>query len=246
MIAETAVRSSKSSILLSYFEFISIINLPNRVDRRREMESQLNRLGSAPNHGRVEFFPAIRVSARDDWPSLGARGCFLSHYTVLKQARDRGLHNILVMEDDCEFKPVIADFEHEIVRTLNESPWDIVYLGYREQPYLSGPPTLVSSHRPITCAHFYAVNGTVLGRLVDFLEQVMQRPEGHPEGGPQHYDGALTMFRAQNKDMVTLIATPGLAGQRSSRSDIHSRWFDQVPGLRTAANGLRRTIRRVR
>lgn len=246
MIAEEVARSSKPSIILSYFEFVSIINLPYRVDRRREIESELKRLGSAPNPGSVEFFPAIRVSARDDWPSLGARGCFLSHYTVLKQARDRGLRNILVMEDDCEFKPVIAEFEHEIVRTLSESPWDIVHLGYSEQPHVSGTPTLESTPRPITCTHLYAVNGTIFDRLIDFLEQVMQRPDGDPEGGPQHYDGALTMFRAQNKDVVTLIAKPSLAGQRSSRSDIHSRWFDQIAGLRTVANELRRTIRRAR
>lgn len=246
MIAEAIVRRSKPSIILSYFELVSIINLPDRADRRREIESQLNRLGSAANHGSIEFFPAIRVSATDDWPSRGARGCFLSHYTVLKQARERGLRNILVMEDDCEFKPVKAEFEHEIVRTLSESTWDIVYLGHREQSDVSGTPTLISTREPISCAHLYAVNGTLLDRLIRFLEQVMHRPEGHPEGGPQHYDGALTMFRAQNKDVVTLIAVPGLAGQRSSRSDIHGRWFDQVVGLKTLANGLRRTIRRVR
>ena len=209
------------------------------------MEAQLKRLGSPPRLGRLEFFPAIRVSAIDDWPSLGARGCFLSHYTVLKQARDRSLRNILVMEDDCEFKPAIPGFEHEIVRTLSESPWDIVYLGYWEEANFSGSTTLVRTHLPIMCAHLYAVNGTILDRIVGFLEDVMQRPDGHPAGGPQHYDGALTMFRQQNKDVVTLIAEPSLAGQRSSRSDIHSRWFDKVAGLRTVANGLRRTIHRV-
>jgi glycosyl transferase, family 25 len=59
----------------------------------------------------------------------------------------------------------------------------------------------------------------------------MQRPYGHPAGGPQHYDGALTMFRVENKDLVRLIAVPNCWRQRSSRSDIHGRWFDRGPEI---------------
>ena len=51
----------------------------------------------------MEFFPAVRVTAVDDWPSLRARGCFLSHYAVFKRPLERRLQNILVMEDDYEF-----------------------------------------------------------------------------------------------------------------------------------------------
>lgn len=207
------------------------------------MERQLTKIGLRPRAGHVEFFPAVRATAVDDWPSLGARGCFLSHYTVLRQALERRLRNILVIEDDCEFAPIAEEFEHKIARTLRESPWDIVHLGHCEKPEVSGPPTLIRWDRPTRGAHLYAVELSALGPLVNYLGQVIQRPNGHPEGGPQHYDGALTMFRAQNKDLVTLIAAPSIAGQRGSRSDIHGRWFDRVPGLRAAANGVRRIIR---
>jgi glycosyl transferase, family 25 len=233
----------RSSILLNSFEFVSIINLPDRTDRRRDMERELDKIGLQSRTGHLEFFPAVRASAGGDWPSLGARGCFLSHYAVLKQALERRLQNILVMEDDCEFASTTEEFEHETVRTLRESRWDIVHLGHCEKPEISGAPVLTRWDRPTMGAHLYAVNRSALGRLVSFLEQVTQRPDGHPEGGPQHYDGALTMFRAQNKDLLTLIAAPSVAGQRSSRSDIHGRWFDRVPGLQTAVNGARRIIR---
>ena len=46
-----------------------------------------------------------------------------------------------------------------------------------------------------------------------------------------HYDGALTMFRAANPDVLTLIAQPSLGWQRSSRSDIHGHWYDKVAGV---------------
>ena len=55
------------------------------------MERELNKIGLPPKAGHVEFFPAVRATAVDDWPSLGARGCFLSHYAVLKQALKRRL-----------------------------------------------------------------------------------------------------------------------------------------------------------
>ncbi len=243
---EMTADRSEASVLLSHFEHISIINLPDRADRRKEMESELRQLGSTPKAGLVEFFPALRATAKDDWPSFGARGCFLSHYTVLKQARERGLRNILVLEDDCEFAQLLVEIQRNIVKTLSETPWDFVHLGHSERPAATETPALVRWYGPVMCTHLYAVNHAVLDRLVTFLEQVMQRPEGHPEGGPQHYDGALAMFRAQNEDLVTLLAAPNLARQRSSRSDIHGRWFDQVPGLRAAVNGLRKVSRRVR
>ena len=36
----------------------------------------------------------------------------------------------------------------------------------------------------IQTTHFYGVNGQILDRLIAFLEQLQQRPNGHPDGGP--------------------------------------------------------------
>ena len=77
-------------------------------------------------------------------------------------------------------------------------------------------------------------------RLLRFLEELQQRPPGHPDGGPMHLDGAYSTFRAQNPDVVTLIASPNLGWQRSSRSDIYpNAWFDRVPGFRQLAGAAR-------
>jgi glycosyl transferase family 25 len=96
-------------------------------------------------------------------------------------------------------------------------------------------------------AHAYAVNGNVLPRLVKHLEKVMRRPSGHPEGGRQHYDGALSTFRAQNEDIKTVIVAPSVGRQRSSRSDItENRWFDRTWGIRSMAGKLRSIKRGLR
>jgi hypothetical protein len=98
----------------------------------------------------------------------------------------------------------------------------------------------VSWNGVTSCTHFYGVNGPLVPRLIEYLEGVAARPEGHPEGGAMHYDGALSMFRERDQ-VETLFATPNLGWQRSSRSDIHPhRWFDRLRVTRLAADGLRK------
>ncbi|HVA69265.1 MAG TPA: glycosyltransferase family 25 protein [Candidatus Binataceae bacterium] len=233
-------------MLLGFFDRISVINLPERTDRRREIESALRSIHIDPRDPRVEFFAARKPARKDDWPSLGARGCFLSHSAILRDARDRRLANILIAEDDCEFAPALADSQGRIVQALAGQHWDIVYLGHVEPVAPNGAFSLIRWTEPLMTAHLYAVNRSILDRLVAFLELVERRPEGHLLGGPQHYDGALSMFRAQNPDVVTLIAAPNMAFQRSSSSDVSARWFDKMPGLNHLTNRMRRVIRRRR
>lgn len=233
-------------MLLEFFDRISVINLPQRTDRRREIESALRAIHIDPRDPRVEFFAACKPAHKDDWPSLGARGCFLSHSAILRDARDRGFANILIAEDDCEFAPALAQSQVRIVQALAGQRWDIVYLGHAEPIAPDGAFSLIHWTEPLMTTHLYAVNRSILDRLVAFLELVEHRPEGHLLGGPQHYDGALSMFRAQNPDVITLIASPNMAFQRSSSSDVTARWFDKMPGLNHLANRMRRVVRRRR
>ncbi|MCI5210545.1 MAG: hypothetical protein D3910_17540 [Candidatus Electrothrix sp. ATG2] len=72
----------------SYFGKIYVINLPERVDRRREVTAALKRIGISFAPGKVELFPAIRPTEAAGFPSPGVRGCFLSHLSVLKKAAE--------------------------------------------------------------------------------------------------------------------------------------------------------------
>ena len=56
-------------------------------------------------------------------------------------------------------------------------------------------------------------------------------------------DGGLSWFRRSNPDVVTVLAVPSLAKQRSSRSDLSPQWFDKVPVLSSAALVARRMSR---
>ena len=224
--------------LNDYFEQVQVINLLDRTDRRSQMQTQLNRAGL-----RAKFYPAVRALGAGDWPSAGAWGCFQSHFRVLESAMDAGARNLLVLEDDLDFVPQFAALEPEIVRQIAAAEWDLLYLGHLAET--SEPIRLELTEQPLMTAYFYAVNGRVLPRLVRFLNQVQMRPAGDPLGGPQHFDGALCMFRAQNPDVRTLMTMPRLGHQRPSRSDISSAWYDRLPvagGLINVARRMRRAV----
>ena len=219
-------------MLHDYFAGCSIINLPERTDRRREKERELARADIPAEL--AEFYPAIRPDSAGDFPSLGARGCFHSHLGVLRQARDRGWSNVLIMEDDLAIDPRLSTEAPRIVSELQTTDWDMAYLGHvlRDQPNESR--IFRSFTGPIATAHFFAVHSRCLSKLVLFLETVLSRPAGHADGGPMHVDGAYSTFRLQNPDLKTLVASPSLGSQRSSRSDITPGWKDRIPVLRTA------------
>jgi glycosyl transferase family 25 len=113
-----------------------------------------------------------------------------------------------------------------------EQPCDLAYFGHVEPVASRGVPQLLPFSRPLMTSHFYAIKEPALSRLIDFLEQAQIRLPGDPAGGPMHLDGALTMFRQANPDLLTRIASPNLGWQRPSRSDIHSNWFQQAPVFR--------------
>jgi Mrp family chromosome partitioning ATPase/uncharacterized protein involved in exopolysaccharide biosynthesis len=231
-----------TSSFLRAFDRICIVNLPEREDRRREVTRELARQGIDVDGRQVRFVEAIRPDAAGDFPSIGARGCYLSHLKTLKQAQADGVRRLLVLEDDAMFTPAMREAA-PLAETILGGGWQLAYPGHVE-PSLPGPLRWERTDAPLVCAHCYAVQGSALPLVIDYLEACLARPAGHPDGGAMHYDGALTMLRQARPDLVTLIASRSLASQRSSRSDIIGpSWIDRLPfaGLaRGVRNGWRR------
>lgn len=233
---------NNQSSLLSFFDKCYIINLPERGDRHQQMEVELIKLGLPKSSSQVQFFSAIKPTDKGEFPSIGARGCFLSHLAVLKQAQKEQVNNLLIMEDDLSFTRLLVEKQAQIVADLQNLQWDFVYLGHAlkfnpNQPLFF---TEISHSQPLMLAHFLCLNHQTIGELVNFLEQILQRPGGHPEGGPMHVDGAYSTFRNNHPDKTTLIANPSLGFQRSSPSNIAGyKWFDNLPIFSRFANNIR-------
>lgn len=238
-----------------FFERIYVINLEDRPDRRRQVSAELQRVGLAGE--RVEVFSARRPDDAGSFPSTGARGCYESHLAVLRQARDRGLRNVLVLEDDVVFSPQLPAAEEELLGQLSSMGWDLVHFAYGPEQSTDGTAStrfaLFPFFREIIWTTCYGVNGRSLGLLVTYLETLMRRRPGHYQGGPMPIDGAFNVFRWQYPQIVRLIAIPTIAHQRPSRSDVYPdlAWYDRFPVARSLAGmarglGFASLIRRLR
>jgi hypothetical protein len=234
--------------LANFFKGIFVINLPERVDRRREIVAELARAGV--ENSRVEIFPGIRPTEAAGFPGIGARGCFLSHLGVLKEAKRRNIAPVLILEDDLMLSRKLLEAQDSLVSVLEHQDWGFVYLGHVVDV---GPVDGVSL-RPydegVMTAHFYGVSASVRDALIEYLELVLTRQPGDPLGGPMHVDGAFSMFRAQHPEIKTLLAYPSLGGQRSLRSDIsEGNWYNKLPFLQplvARARAAKTLIKRLR
>jgi glycosyl transferase, family 25 len=214
---------------------IIVINLEHRTDRRIEMEKQLSRIG-----WRAEFFSAIRPESDANFPSVGARGCFLSHLSVLKRAQNLGAQQLVILEDDVNFAAGFAERWKLAMSVLETREWSIFYPG-QILDGLSAGLSIISPSRGVQCAHFMVINRDVISTLVSGLETILSRPAGHPLGGPMHVDGAYSTIRAQDPSLITYVCCPALAYQRPSRTDIGDlRWFDRIGIFRPIMKFARR------
>jgi hypothetical protein len=206
--------------LLEFFPRTRIINLPARLDRRRETRQEFARCALPLDPPGVGFFEAIGPLDAGGFPSAGVRGCFLSHLAVVEEARDAGQGHLLVLEDDIAFSREVASHGEVAVEALGRRDWDLAFFGHA-LPQVPGPLAWSPAPEPMTLAHFYAVNARTLAPLAAFLRKVLATPPGHPDGGPMHYDGALNTFRRQHPAVVALALSRSLGYQRPSRTDLH-------------------------
>jgi glycosyl transferase, family 25 len=239
--------NAAGSLLVDRFERITVINLPSRPDRRREMGQQLAAIGLAWDAPTVRRFDAIRPTDRGKFPTIGTRGCFLSHLGVLREARDAGARSLLILEDDVDFSPHLAEQWPAVSRVLGSEAWSLFYGGYFVgAALLPGPQSIwtIAPDTPVQTAHFLGVRGAAIGELVAYLEAMLGRSSGDVAGGPMHVDGAYSWFRREHPHHVTIAASVQLGVQRPSRTDIHPlRWFDRWTGVRNAVE-LARRLRR--
>uniref|UniRef100_A0A6C0JYA1 Glycosyltransferase n=1 Tax=viral metagenome TaxID=1070528 RepID=A0A6C0JYA1_9ZZZZ len=167
-------------------DHIFYINLYHRPDRRAEIEQELNRFDL-----KYERFEAI------DTPGCGSIGCSYSHLGVLKLARERGYRNVLIFEDDFQFKVSKAEFEDGLSKLfdlsnqvennyVNESEsggdreprgelktkgFDVCMLGYNliKGEVISELPWLTRVYEAQTMSG-YLVHHSMYDRLIDLYE----------------------------------------------------------------------------
>lgn len=230
-------------MLLTHFDRIYIVNLPSRTDRRREMVEQLGKVGLTLSDARIRLFPAVRPNEKGDWPSIGARGCFMSHLSILQGARDEGLSSLAIFEDDMNFSRSFLVNPDIYLNILRDEPWDFFHGGdpARVASVACPMPVRPTSDQGMVTTHCIGLRGDVITRAAAYLERIIARPAGDPAGGPMHVDGAYTWFRKDNPDVIALTVLPNMAYQRASATDISPKTkIEQIPGIRSLLSLSRR------
>lgn len=96
------------SWLSKYIDCIVYLNLDERIDRKKQCEANLNS---------VNLSPYYRVPAIKD--ERGIRGCTLSHYNIVKHAKENNYKNILIFEDDFTITDP-ATFKDNLLASLHQ------------------------------------------------------------------------------------------------------------------------------
>ncbi len=228
-------KTTANSPWLDYFDRIEIIHMRDRRDRYVPLVQELAHVGIDIHHDRVHIPEAPRPTDAYGFPSRQIFGNFLSHLDILRRARNEKHQAVLVLEDDTIFRTFLTDLsvQSQFVHTLKTEPWDICYFGHPITRQLNNQPRgLIRTDLTFCWMHCYAVHQRVLDDLVAYLEDTMERPVGHPDGGKMYIDGAISMFRDRSPQVVTLVSNPTVSIQRGSVSGIADRsWYDQQAGL---------------
>lgn len=238
-----------NQILSRNFDQIYIINLPDRRDRRTEVSKQFLSVGLDIDGERIRFFDAIRPENKCDFPSIGARGCFLSHLRILEDAVSREKMSVLICEDDLDFAKGLSAQDLSWGPTMENIGWSVFYGGYqklsdttvaRVRDGLSEVP----SGEGIVTTHCLGLRGSAIRECAEYMRLMLARSSGDPDGGPMHVDGAYSWFRKAHPQYATIATVPPIGMQRASKSDIAAlAWYDRIQCIKPVTGALRRLKR---
>ena len=169
------------------FDAIYLINLPERADRKRELERELRSVGLQADDPRLVWIRAVRPLEAGEFPSIGARGCFLSHLTCLQSASERGYGRVLILEDDACFPRFRVSGLKSVVGRLNGLNWAVWYGGGRMlHEFNVGIDNIeiipIDSTVDVQTSHCIAFQGEAIGSARAFFGTHTD-PSGRTSGG---------------------------------------------------------------
>jgi glycosyl transferase family 25 len=171
-------RRSFGSKLDKFFDQIFCINLDSRPDRWALASKQFSRFGLSKSVMRIAGIdlrsdPKLQEHEhlqKGKYSFLANFGCILSHRRIIEQARQAGLRNILVFEDDVKFLDENCHMVGSTLTALKEIHWEIFYLGatYINKITMFGEHLVRAPHGALA-THAIAYNQCVFDKILDTL-----------------------------------------------------------------------------
>lgn len=191
--------------MVEYIKKIIYINLEHRVDRKEEIEIELNKYGLLSERYNATF------------NNKNGIGSLTSHLGVLKNAKKNAYKNVLILEDDFMFNVDKDEFNAKIALLFNTIDFDVCMLSYnlihgdlcKEHPFLT---RVYDAHN----AGGYLVNESIYDQLIELYEYAL--PLLEHTGEHWNYTNDQIWKRLQ-KTAKWYCFTERLGIQRSSFSD---------------------------
>lgn len=157
---------------LDYFDEVYYINLDYREDRRKLFEERSTAIGLeairfagiVPEDGQYDYIVSNQKDTRRKWKV----GCTLSHQAIVRIAKEKGLQNVLIFEDDCIFLDGFVEKAKKCVNDLKTQNWDLMYFGGQPNQYATFVTENLGQiqNGGIYSTHSYAVNHTFYDKLL--------------------------------------------------------------------------------
>jgi glycosyltransferase involved in cell wall biosynthesis len=188
----------------SFFDAIYCINLDRHRDRWEAAQNRFRALG-IPR--RIRRFPAFET------PYSHHIGCALSHRAILAEAKQLGLRNVLVFEDDVRFSlDPLVELRNSL-EELKQREWYTLYLGGHRwaQTFAKAPGCqYLEVPHGLTCTHAIAYNHTIYDRI---LSDVPATASGVALWCRKHF--AIDAYYSNSLDGLHLLTCPVIATQKS-------------------------------
>lgn len=156
------------------FDRTYVINLASRPERLERTKALLDSLGVEFQRFEAHRFAKEPLTIWNYWVPVGCSamyGCLLSHLDCLRGARQDGLDDVLIFEDD--IKPESGYLElRSYIDDLKSVEWDMFYLYPADAQGQSPVPKTRLRRLPGVPwrTHAYAVSCRYLNRLIQILE----------------------------------------------------------------------------
>ena len=136
-----------------------IINLPERVDRLKQIEAELKWLFFDESH-----FLVSGIKHRETFTGIAQ-----SHQTCIQMAKDNLFPYIIIIEDDCIFQAKEHTREY-VYNALSNLPdqWDLLLGGIYETKGLTRYNDYWSKTKEFCALHFYIVHSNAYDKILSF------------------------------------------------------------------------------
>lgn len=183
---------------------IYYINLDQRLDRKHQIEAELNNMGLIG-----ERYPAI-------FNENAPIGCSESHLNLLKKIKEEKLEKAIIFEDDFRFI-VDKKFLNSFFKQISEVDFDLIMMGYnliRSEPYNDFLGKVLEAQT----ASGYIVHSKFYDKLISCWEEGLELYKKYPQ---EHWNYINDMYWKRLQPISNWYYSLNRIGrQRSSYSDL--------------------------